>query len=88
MKKLFAAVMVFGASLSSVSFADYGHGHGNDYGHGHGHGHGHNRVSCVARNLRGMTFTASSRNRYRAEERALDRCYQAGSRHCRIVACY
>lgn len=100
MKNLFAAVMIFGASLSVASFADsghgygpgygpgYGHGYGPGYGHGHGHGGYHRPITCVARNLMGMTFSATGRYRFAVEQHALDHCYSAGSRVCRVVACY
>jgi len=91
MKKLFAVAMFLG--VSTMSFATSHGGHGGFPGHGHGGhgGHGHNRqITCVAKNLRGMTFSATGKamNRFRVERRALDKCYSAGSRRCDVVACY
>lgn len=98
-KKFLAAAFTVGIlSVSAASFANDSFDGSVDtedaiemdsFGHGGGHGGGHHggRYLCYARNARGMQFTGQARDAGRAQKRAVDNCYSAGSRFCYAQGC-
>jgi len=67
--------------LEVVEAEDAAGGFSHDFDH-----HG-SRFVCYARNLRGMMFRAVGRYPQRAQQRAVDNCYEAGSRYCYAAGC-
>lgn len=95
-KKFLAAAFTVGLlSVSTVSFAnesvdaDLGDDAAIEmemdaFSHGGGH---YGRYVCYARNRRGHQFSATGRNANRAQQRAVENCYDAGSRFCYATGC-
>ncbi len=84
MKKLLAVVMLFGASFSTVSFADA------EANRSQVDTQASYQITCRVRNGRGVVFQARGRamNYFRVQQRAMNKCYASGSRRCRLLACY
>jgi hypothetical protein len=69
-----------------VCFGNRGPGYGQP-GYGYGPGYGQRGAMCVAQNARGFRFRGFGRWIREAQNDALDNCYRAGSRFCRVIGC-